>query len=222
MILWLRVRKSRYRREILENNPIIELFYGIIILEDQKKAMNRERYILPQRPRSIETVLFSDFQFENSIRMSRTSFQKLHTLLQPHIQKGNNQLRDPVPSEHCLAIFLYHIAQGSSYPVISNQFACGVNTVSNIVAQVAQAIAHHLSKSYIQFSTTEQAMSTMEFWRAKYNVPGVVACIDGCHIPIMQPVGTGAAYCNHKNFYSINVQGTNLLIFKRIINCSRC
>ena len=56
----------------------------------------------------------------------------------------------------------------------------------------------------------DEAMRSMEYWGAKMGIPGVVACIDGSHIPIVQPANSGFAYCNRKGFYSINVQGTGL------------
>src|SRR4051812_44354292 len=54
----------------------------------------------------------------------------------------------------------------------------------------------------------------------KTGIPGVVACLDGSHIPILQPGHSGTAYCNHKGYYSINVQGN---VFPRslcILLCS--
>jgi len=139
--------------------------------------------------------------------MSRRSFYVLHDFLQPYIKKQTTHLRKTICSERRLAIYLYHVTLGVPYLAISNQFCCGKSTVSTIVRDVSQAIVRHLSTEYIRFSTVDQAMRTMEFWRAKAGIPGVVACIDGCHIPITQPANSGTAYCNRKGFYSINVQG---------------
>src|SRR5438552_18298763 len=116
--------------------------------------------------------------------MSRTSFYTLHELLRPYIQKKSTQFREPIPSGHRLAIFLYHITLGATFLVISNQFACGKSTACGIVLNITEAICHHLSKKYIYFSTNEQAMRSIEFWRAETAIPAVVACLDGCHIQI--------------------------------------
>ena len=51
-------------------------------------------------------------------------------------------------------------------------------------------------------------MRSMEYWQARTGIPGIVACIDGSHIPILQPENSGSAYCNQKGYYSINIQGT--------------
>ena len=140
--------------------------------------------------------------------MSRASFRKLHALLQLHIQKQQTHLRLTIPSEHRLAIFLYHVAQGDGYTSLMDQFGVGKSTISYIIRDVSKAIMQHLSRKYIRFPNVDEAMCTMEFWREYNGIPGVVGCIDGTHIPIIQPAHSGTAYCNRKGFYSINVQGT--------------
>src|SRR5204862_1114607 len=161
----------------------------------------REWYILPRSTYWVEVCLFSseffsDAQFQASFRMSRTSFYTLHELLRPYIKKSSTQFREPIPSERRLAIFLYHITLGATYLSISNQFACEKSTVCGIILDITEAILHHLTKRYIRFSTTEEAMRSIEFWRAKSRIPGVVACLDGCHIQIIRPSKSGTAYFN--------------------------
>ena len=61
----------------------------------------REWYILPRSTHWVEVCLFSseffsDAQFKESFRMSRTSFYTLHELLRPFIEKKSTQFREPV------------------------------------------------------------------------------------------------------------------------------
>lgn len=138
----------------------------------------------------------------------------------PYIEKQATRFRKPLPSERRLAIFLYHVALGAPYTAISNQFGCGKTTISNIIGGVTQAILFQLGEKYTRFSTISEAMRSMEFWRAKSGIPGIVACIDGCHIPIIKPSNSGVSYCNRKGFYSINVQGMPSYEFTELL--SRC
>ena len=71
--------------------------------------------------------------------MSRKSFFSLHALLQSHIQKQQTPLCSTIPSEHRLAIFLYHVIQGDGYTSILDQFSVGKSTVSNIIGDVSKA-----------------------------------------------------------------------------------
>ena len=173
---------------------------------------SREWYVLPRSSHWRQAHFLSEedglnVTFKASFRMSRQSFFSLHALLQPHIEKRQTHLRPTIPSEHRLAIFLYHIAQGAGYTAISNQFGVGSSTVSHIIGDVSKAIVVHFIKQYIRFPNVDEATRTMEFWREKSGIPGIVACIDGSHIPISQPAHSVAAYCNRKGFYSMNVQG---------------
>jgi len=157
------------------------------------------------------TDKFLDCQFKDTFRMSRTSFNTVQTLLQPYIQKKQMYLRPTIPSDLHLAIFLFHIAQGEAYTSVSIQFGVGKSTVSTIIGDVSQATVRHLSSEHIRFPNVDEAMRSMEYWRAQSGIPGIVACIDGSHILILQSASSGSAYFNRKGFYSINIQGTTLL-----------
>ena len=209
-------KNRRLRQGVLiedENNDFFSLPFLLEVVLQIKTQ--REWYVYPRslhwRSQLFSTHAFLEGSFQDKFLMSRRSFFKLHSLLQPHIQKQQTHLRPTVPSDLRLAIFLYHIAQGAGYSVVSDSFAVGRSTVSKIVGEVARAIVNHLSIRYVRFPTIEEATRTMEYFRSKSGIPGVVACIDGCHISIIKPALSGTAYCNRKGFYSINVQGTTTI-----------
>jgi hypothetical protein len=87
---------------------------------------------------------------------------------------------------------------------------------------ISKAIVQHLSVPYIQFPNVDEAMRSMEFWREKSHIPGVVGCLDGTHIRILQPAHTGTAYCNRHGYYSINVQGNAAVPQVSVLIISRC
>jgi DDE superfamily endonuclease len=150
---------------------------------------------------------FISYDFQASFRLNRESFEHLHRLLQLSIEKAITRFRSLVPSRHRLTIFLYHVAHEIPYRVISNQFAVGRMTVSNIIGDVSKAICTVLGKRYIQFPTRDEALRTMEaFRRLKGHIPGVVLRLDGCHIPIRRPCDSGEVYYNRKSFYRFNIQ----------------
>jgi hypothetical protein len=173
---------------------------------------SRDWYVLPRSSRRRQARFLSqesslEITFKTSFRMSRQSFFSLHALLQPHIERPQTHLHTAISSERRLAVFLYHIAQGAGYAAISNQFGIHRSTVSSIIGDVSKAITVHILKRYIRFPNVDEASRTMEFWRQKSGIPGIVACIDGFHIPIAKPDHSADSYCNRKGFYSMNVQG---------------
>jgi len=165
----------------------------------------RKKYLNPKEPTK-EEHSFIDKQFKTSFRMTPKSFFSLHTLLQPSIEKQTTHLRPTIESDSGLAIFLYHIAHGASYTVLMDKFGVGKSTVSGIIDDVSRAIVEHLSTRYIRFPNVDEAMHTMEHWRERGHIPGVVACIDRMNIPIVWLRKSGTVYCNRKGFYSINVR----------------
>src|SRR5579859_2595276 len=98
-----RIGKKRRNRD----SSAISTFLAANIIRKE-----REWYILPRSTHWVEVCLFSSeffshAQFKESFQMSRTSFYTLHDLLRPFIEKKSTQFREPVPSDRCLAIFLY-------------------------------------------------------------------------------------------------------------------
>jgi len=90
--------------------------------------------------------------------MSYQSFEHLHQLLQPYIEKKTTTFRKPLPSKRRLTIFLYHITQGAPDTVVSNQFGYGKTSISKIVGEVSKAIVQNLSQQYIHFSSHEDTL----------------------------------------------------------------
>jgi len=219
ILIHLLLAVAQHQQDVLaRNNASTEMDCLLLSLylskRNSRTGNSREYYINPRSTHWADGVFkssqyFVESDFQNSFRMSRESFQRLHTLLKPSIEKQTTRFRQPVPSNIRLAILLYHIALGVSYTAISNQFGVGRSTVSGIVGDVSKAIVQVLSKQYIQFPSREEAIRSMEYWRRKSQIPGVVACIDGCHIPIQRPCHSGSTYFNRKGYYSINVQGTS-------------
>jgi hypothetical protein len=93
---------------------------------------------------------------------------------------------------------LYHITLGVSYTAVASQFAVGKSTVNNIIGQVAEAICIYLTKKFIRFSNTEEALQSMQFWQNQVQIHGIVACIDTSHIAISRPRQSSEGYFNLK------------------------
>jgi hypothetical protein len=100
----------------------------------------------------LNSVLLHRKQFEDSFRMSYDSFEKLHRILgtfqylevrlivAPYITLQDTRFRLATPSRVRLLAFLYHIAHGATYCVISNQFGIGESTVSKCIHDCTRQI----------------------------------------------------------------------------------
>jgi hypothetical protein len=211
------MHRQRMQQELEDNvhfNMMLYLTLSSFVLSPQL----REWYINPRSTHWRDVTLFhpqffSNADFQRSFRMSRTSFNTLHQLLQPHIQKQDTRFRKAIPSTIRLSIFLYHVCLGVGYTAISNQFAVGKSTVSKIVGEVGTAICKVMGRRLVRMPTAVEAQRSIEHWRkVTKGIPGIVACIDGSHIPITRPCASGNGYFNRKGYYSLNIQGTFVLV----------
>jgi hypothetical protein len=141
------------------------------------------------------------------------NLQIIFANVEPYITLQDTRYRLAVSSRRKLLAYLYHISHGASYTIVSNQFNLGKSTVSKIVHQVTTAILSHMWTAYIRLPTMEEAQQSMKEWRRTSGIPGVADVIDGTHIAIRKPANRVASevYFNHKAFYSINVQGKDII-----------
>lgn len=80
------------------------------------------------------------------------------------------------------------------------------SSVCRFVKNTAIAIAR-LSPQYIRFPSPDETQRFVEDFYRLAQMPGVIGCIDGSHIPIQSPGGNNAEiYRCRKGYMSINVQ----------------
>uniref|UniRef100_A0A671KMS7 DDE Tnp4 domain-containing protein n=1 Tax=Sinocyclocheilus anshuiensis TaxID=1608454 RepID=A0A671KMS7_9TELE len=127
----------------------------------------------------------------------------------------------PIPHSLQVLITLRFLACGTFHQ--ESVDLCGVSepTVCEIVHKVCNAI-YELKDNYIKFpAAAAQVIYKVEFYDyGKF--PGVIGCIDGCHVYIKCPSTTDAEeYRNHKIWFSINIQGvcTPTMQFSKIVAC---
>ncbi|XP_024858087.1 protein ALP1-like [Kryptolebias marmoratus] len=143
----------------------------------------------------VEAELKQDF------RLSRRTMHGLQRLLQRDQDHGwGNQLE--------VLIYVYWLAHGLSYRVVSSVFNVPRSTVHRIIHKVAQSIWLHLHQA-ISFPQTEDLQ---EAGRRFVELSGtaafssVVGVIDSTHIKIRPPQQHRSDYLNHEGFCSVNMQ----------------
>ncbi|KAF9797228.1 hypothetical protein SFRURICE_006210, partial [Spodoptera frugiperda] len=105
------------------------------------------------------------------------------------------------------AMYLSYLANGSYQRPEGVIQHLPQRTASRCIRQVVEALNSNYMLKNIQFPQTQQERSRIrqEFQR-KFNLPGVIGCIDCTHIAIVKPHQDEHQFFNRKGYHSLNVQ----------------
>ena len=103
-----------------------------------------------------------------------------------------------------VAITLRFLATGHSYKSLSYGFRVAPNTIVSIVPEVCQAIYDEYHEDAIKCpSTPEEWKEVAKGFSEKWNFHHVCGALDGKHVRILAPPGSGSVYYNYKSYFSI-------------------
>jgi hypothetical protein len=133
--------------------------------------------------------------------MSPERFEHLLSLVGPLIRK-------PISPQEKLILTLRFLATGDSQQSQSFAFRLGKATVSNAIFETTQAISIALKDIYLQCPSSQNDFTKIaEEFEREWNFPNCLGGLDGKHVAIECPKGSGSAYFNYKNFFSIVIMG---------------
>ena len=70
--------------------------------------------------------------------------------------------------------------------------------------QVAGEIARHVGKEFLKMpSSSQEWLAISEAFERRWQFPHCIGAVDGEHVVIMPPPGTGSEYLNYKKKFSI-------------------
>ena len=102
---------------------------------------------------------------------------------------------------HCIYRFL---ATEESFRSLAFNYRVGVQTVSNEVAEVCNAIWDQMSISHMKMPTTEEEwLHIAANFEQKWNFPHCIGAVDGKHVVLRSPSNSGSLYCNYKGTFSL-------------------
>ena len=140
--------------------------------------------------------------------MSYPIFMLLVDMIREEVAPDSRSFRsDTVTAEKKVAMTLYYLKDQGSFRQTGNTFGVSKATLSITLRVVVNAIINNLRKRYIVLPSTradlEKAAGNFE---KKFGFPQVIGCVDGTHIPIIQPKANAHDYFCYKMKYSLNCQ----------------
>ena len=102
---------------------------------------------------------------------------------------------------------LYYLKDQGHFSMTANMFGVTVPTMSKVVRQVTSVINSIHGPSLIKFpETADEILKTAKAFEDKFGVPQIIGCVDGTHIPIIQPRINPRDYYCYKMKYSLSCQ----------------
>ena len=122
----------------------------------------------------------------------------------PRIQKQHKFFRKALSPGLKVAITLRFLGTGISYHSLAHEFRCPHNTISLVISETCEAIiAEYMEESIKCPKTPEGWKGVARGFSERWNLHNVCGALDGKHVAVKCPPGSGSIYYNYKKFYSI-------------------
>ena len=96
-----------------------------------------------------------------------------------------------------------YLASGCSIADLHYGYRLGQSTIASILQQVCAVIWQRLKTVCLPALTKEKWQEIAQGFEKYAHFPNCIGAIDGKHIRVIQPDGTGSMYFNYKGFFSI-------------------
>lgn len=149
---------------------------------------------------------FTDDDWLENFRMSKSTFYFLCEKLRPCIERKNTRMRLAICVEHRVAITVWCLATCCEYRTIGHLFGVARSTVCVIVHDTCKAIVHVLLDEYIKFPQGAELCDVVAEFKAKWGMIQCAGAIDGSHVPVTPPALQHTDFYNRKGWYSMVIQ----------------
>ncbi|XP_015365127.1 PREDICTED: uncharacterized protein LOC107162643 isoform X2 [Diuraphis noxia] len=134
--------------------------------------------------------------------MLNNTFNQLLTFIEPKMKKGDTRFRKSIPPNERLALTLRYLTTGDSFASLALLFRISKASISSIITEVCTAIIEEL-QDYVQMpKTQDEWLSVAKTCEEIWNFPHYLGAIDGKHIQLQAPIGSGSEYFNYKGCQS--------------------
>ncbi|XP_069621976.1 uncharacterized protein [Ranitomeya imitator] len=137
------------------------------------------------------------------VRMKAENFDILVERVQHLIKRSDTYCRFSITPAERLMVTLRFLATGESLSSLHFQFRLGISTISGIVRHTCRALWDCLHEEYIPHPTMQTWLEVADRFLEVCQFPNCLGAVDGKHIRIVKPAGSGSQYFNYKKYFSI-------------------
>ncbi|KAE8742101.1 hypothetical protein FOCC_FOCC012375 [Frankliniella occidentalis] len=202
--------------EIDYDEEAAELFMLAMFFDDDDRFQFNERSRIWVDIESWRRL--GDPQFEKHFRMDTSLFEVLLVAIGHHLEINDRWQRSSQKGlDIALLMVLWILATPDSFRAVGVIFEVAEGTVHFHFKYIIEAL-REMAVYYIQWPGELEQESIAAAFEEMYGYPGVVGCIDGCHINVTAPLEQKQRYFDRKHNYSILLQGVcdHRLVFRDV------
>ena len=142
-----------------------------------------------------------------SVMVDLHYFMELVNSIHDYVQPNLRSFRSDTVGGEIFAMVLSYWKDQGSFRMISNTFGVFLATLSRSLQMVSYTINKILGTTLIKFpSTIEEITLATQKFEHKFDIPQVIGCVDGTHIPIVQPPQNSYDHFCYNMKLSLNCQ----------------
>ncbi|XP_064549530.1 putative nuclease HARBI1 [Drosophila montana] len=175
--------------------------FAIACLEAKKQQIVHQRRVNKTSRANTCVLSLPDARFIKLFRVDKETFKWILRKIQPDFTLSYlTPALQLAATLHFLATGSYKLSVSKNRPV-----NIGRSTFSRILHNVIPLMEAALCQEAITLQMTQQQIKqSRDYFYENYQLPRVVACVDGLQIRILKPVRDETIYFNDKDYYSIN------------------
>ncbi|XP_064109861.1 uncharacterized protein LOC135217767 [Macrobrachium nipponense] len=181
-----------------------------LMKKKKKKRIWCKEWLTKRHVYGSHTTILQELQdghekdFRDYLRMSVSTFYTLLGKLESYIMKKDTHMRQRITTGGRLEATLRFLATGCTYSALQYSTRISKQSLSRIIPETCRAIYEVLKDDYLQTPTTpDEWMRVARGFETRWNFPNCIGAIDGKHILITPPQGSGSYYYNYKFTHSI-------------------
>ncbi|CAH2012676.1 unnamed protein product [Acanthoscelides obtectus] len=156
----------------------------------------------------LNELKFEPKDFQNYLRMDEKTYLKLLSLVSPFIIKKDTVMRKSISPHQRLTATLRFLATGRSYEDLKYSTIISPQALGKIIPETCDALYKVLRKQYLKFPKCQEDWKEIaDLFEARWNFPHCLGAIDGKHIDIIPPAGSGSEFFNYKGRHSLVLLG---------------
>ncbi|CAH2002906.1 unnamed protein product [Acanthoscelides obtectus] len=150
----------------------------------------------------LEELRLEPDDWRNYLRMDEDSYVMVLKLVTPLIEKQDTILRPAISPHERLTATLRYLATGRNYEDL--KFSTIISPQSLGIPETCSAIFQVLRNDYMKFPSTEDEwLQIASDFEKRCNFVNCVGAVDGKHVNIIPPAGSGSYFYNYKGTHSL-------------------